>query len=371
MTGHAANLTTLNGIETKTVEGLPGAVWQTRLGQSATLSLDLCSDGVGERGPSKRSADTLSDVVPELSVADAISVAHQEELEMQREAARAIDAKRRRSCFSDGGDPSAGVSHALSPEIQLQPTARSVEALGAHDTAAAFRPSPESSASAGPTLGSRADSISSRLENALFADSPEELPSSQLPTPTPTAAAIPAVSSLPRLAPKAAPPTAAVAKGGRGLRPQGFKDVPGFEPQGLRVAICSKKLPKTQSWCFVPLIFSALGYVPEHLQREDTPTAEQIVAAQPVWCELFSHWQEWRKELQEAIRRYDAAQFEERFLPKPSANSKAWTTSLVFGEPKIYGRLPHPYGSAQDKVLALLPNDTQNQIFASVMAIAS
>ncbi|CAE8641031.1 unnamed protein product, partial [Polarella glacialis] len=78
--------------------------------------------------------------------------------------------------------------------------------------------------------------------------------------------------------------------GTHGLSPEGWRPVPGFEASELRVARCAKKLPKTQSWCFVPLIFSALGKVPEHLQREDTSTENQIADAQQVWENLFSHW---------------------------------------------------------------------------------
>jgi len=42
-----------------------------------------------------------------------------------------------------------------------------------------------------------------------------------------------------------------------------MKQVAGFEAQGLMVAAnTGKKLPKTQSWCFVPPIYSAMGQVP-------------------------------------------------------------------------------------------------------------
>jgi len=151
-----------------------------------------------------------------------------------------------------------------------------------------------------------------------------------------------------------------------------LKCVEGFEAQGLRVAAkCGKRLPKTQSWCFVPLIFSALGEVPERLRREDTSTVEQIAAAQAIWSSLFSHWSEWRSTLRSAIDAYNALRFEDDFLPHSAAGPKGWTTSLVYGEPQVFGRLPHPQGRCQDKILALLPNDTQNQIFASVIALAN
>merc|ERR1712183_166680 len=95
---------------------------------------------------------------------------------------------------------------------------------------------------------------------------------------------------------------------------------------------------------------------------------EQIAIAQPVWARLFSHWAEWRDVLRKAIDAYDASQgavgrFEEAYLPKGTGSEKAWTTSLVFGEPRTYGRLPHPQGRCQDAVLNMLPADIQNQIF--------
>lgn len=162
------------------------------------------------------------------------------------------------------------------------------------------------------------------------------------------------------------------ARGGRGLKPQGQKDVGGFEAQGLRVAAkCGKKLPKTQSWCFVPLIYSALGLVPERLQCDGISTAQQVEEAQQVWSELFSHWPVWRAELRRAIEAYGISKFELDFLPRGNGGSRAWTTSLVYGEPQHFGRLPHPHGRCQDTILNMLPCDTQNQIFASVIAITS
>jgi len=156
------------------------------------------------------------------------------------------------------------------------------------------------------------------------------------------------------------------------LQHEGFKAVPGFEPVGLEVAArVNKKLPKTQSWCFVPLIYSALQQVPQHLRTDGISTVEQIATAQEVWRQLFSHWQRWCEELAQAIDKYGQQRFEDRFLPKGISSAKSWTTSLVYGEPRTYGRLPHPHGRNQDAVLSLLACDTQNQIFASVMAITS
>merc|ERR1712226_677583 len=100
-------------------------------------------------------------------------------------------------------------------------------------------------------------------------------------------------------------------------------------------------------------------------------TQTHIVDAQPVWEGLFSHWHLWREELSKVIAAYGASMFQETFLPKGTGSSKAWTTSLVYGEPRVYGKLPHPSGSCQDKILAMLPCDVQNQIFASVIAISN
>lgn len=171
--------------------------------------------------------------------------------------------------------------------------------------------------------------------------------------------------------PRRSSPTVVQKPSGRGLRPNGDKSVDGFEAQGLRVARCAKKLPKTQSWCFVPLIFSALGRIPERLRREGMAVAEQIEAAQAVWSTFFSHWSMWRAELRKAIDVYGAERFENDFLPRGNGSAKMWTTSLVYGEPREYGILPHPQGRCQDNILALLPCDIQNQIFASVVAIAT
>eukprot|EP00746_Dinoflagellata_sp_MGD_P003477 gnl/MRDRNA2_/MRDRNA2_106756_c0_seq1.p1 gnl/MRDRNA2_/MRDRNA2_106756_c0~~gnl/MRDRNA2_/MRDRNA2_106756_c0_seq1.p1 ORF type:complete len:324 (-),score=80.26 gnl/MRDRNA2_/MRDRNA2_106756_c0_seq1:26-997(-) len=166
-----------------------------------------------------------------------------------------------------------------------------------------------------------------------------------------------------------AEPAAKRQRVGRALRPEGWKVVPGFECVGVQVAAsCGKKLPKTQSWCFVPLIYSALGHVPERLAVEGTSTDEQISEAQRHWERLFSHWPQWRKELAEIIVARGTELFVSQYLPK---NPGGWKTSMVFGEPKVYGTLPHPSGSHQDKTLALLHPDTQGQIFASVFAIAS
>lgn len=161
-----------------------------------------------------------------------------------------------------------------------------------------------------------------------------------------------------------------LSRSGRGLHPEGQKQVEGFESCGLWVAKCNKKLPKTQSWCFVPLIFSALGRVPDWLQQDGLSSMEQIEAAQPIWSRLFSHWSIWREELRKTIVAYDVIRFGIDFLPKASGG-KSWTTSLVFGEPRTFGKLPHPQGAKQDKILSMLPGDMQNQIFASVLTIAS
>lgn len=362
----ATDIAVQNGTNERVTAALPGGAWQARLGPSTVSSLDLCSEGADSWAFSGGSGASAQGAVQELSVADAISVACEVELQMQQDATKTDHAKRRRLCSTAGDDMSSGrpvQAHASDILSNSMSSDQSREIKVAPEPTAVLAVSSQSSVSTGQALDSRTDSFASRFESALFADSPEEFPSSQPVTPS-ILTPIPAV-------PKAPIATKPGKGGGRGLRSEGLKEVIGFEAQGLRVAKCSKKLPKTQSWCFVPLIFSALGRVPDRLGREGISTAEQIAAAQPIWCGLFSHWQEWRKELQEVIRRYDPARFEDRFLPKGAGNAKAWTTSLVYGEPRTSGRLPHPHGGAQDAVLALLPPDVQNQIFASVIAIAS
>jgi len=180
-----------------------------------------------------------------------------------------------------------------------------------------------------------------------------------------------AAASAAAAAPAAPRAAGAAGKGrGRGLTAQGMKEVGGFEVQGLRVAArVGKKLPKTQSWCFVPLIYSALGRVPDRLRKEGISDWPQIEAAQGHWRGLFSHWEEWRLELRKVIEAYGPAKFEADFLPRGDGGARGWTTSLVYGEPREWGKLPHPQGRCQDAMLNLLPCDTQNQIFASVIAI--
>eukprot|EP00928_Gymnodinium_smaydae_P093960 TRINITY_DN7835_c1_g1_i1.p1 TRINITY_DN7835_c1_g1~~TRINITY_DN7835_c1_g1_i1.p1 ORF type:complete len:387 (-),score=46.18 TRINITY_DN7835_c1_g1_i1:139-1299(-) len=159
----------------------------------------------------------------------------------------------------------------------------------------------------------------------------------------------------------------------RGLRADARKAVEGFEEQGLYVAAkCGKRMPKTQSWCFVPLIYSALGSVPQHLQGEGIATQTQIEVAQHRWAELFSHWDIWKDALRRAIGAYGGVdKFVRDFLPQKASPKGGWNTALVYGEPRQFGRLPHPYGRRQDAALALLHVDVQNQIFASILAITT
>merc|ERR1712061_279785 len=96
---------------------------------------------------------------------------------------------------------------------------------------------------------------------------------------------------------------------------------------------------------------------------------EQIAAAQPIWVELFSHWVVWRSDLRKAMEALGLERFIGHFLPRGGGSAKGWTTSLVYGEPRSYGRLPHPQGRRQDEILELLPGDTQCQIFASIATI--
>ncbi|CAJ1446395.1 unnamed protein product [Effrenium voratum] len=139
----------------------------------------------------------------------------------------------------------------------------------------------------------------------------------------------------------------------RARSPEGWKDVPGFEAVNLRVASdCKKKLPKTQSWCFVPLVFSALQKVPPHLVTPSSSSSEQIQDSQEFWESLFSHWRQWREDLQAAIHKMGEEKFIREFLPK-SVSAKSWSTSAVYGKPKDFGRLPHPPGQPQLQAVAL------------------
>ena len=100
-----------------------------------------------------------------------------------------------------------------------------------------------------------------------------------------------------------------------------WKDVDGFEEIGLRVKIWKAKVPKSQTWAFVPLIASALGALhgfpfktvdeargnysngkgaatgkkggkrsgPNH----NFASPNQIQQAQQFWRNTFSHWDKW------------------------------------------------------------------------------
>ncbi|CAK9014205.1 unnamed protein product [Durusdinium trenchii] len=148
----------------------------------------------------------------------------------------------------------------------------------------------------------------------------------------------------------------------------GWKDVLGFEELGVRVAgKCNKKLPKHH--LVVRDVVVSDGKVPGHLVTSTTSTETQIESAQDFWERLFSHWPQWRRELRSVIQR-DEEKFIQEMLPKVMG-ARSWTTSLVYGEPKDFGRLPHPAGRNQDRILSMLPADVQNQIFASVATLTS
>ncbi|OLQ00326.1 hypothetical protein AK812_SmicGene16994 [Symbiodinium microadriaticum] len=117
---------------------------------------------------------------------------------------------------------------------------------------------------------------------------------------------------------------------------EGWKDVPGFEVTGLRVA-GSRILE---------------GYLEgrRHLVTDATSSDVQIRASQEFWERLFSHWAQWRLELEEVIQRVGQEKFIRDYLPK-TMTTKSWRS--------------------QDQILSLLPADMQNQIFASVAMLTA
>jgi len=104
-----------------------------------------------------------------------------------------------------------------------------------------------------------------------------------------------------------APATAGVMDGSLGLSQLPWVAVPGFEEQNVRIRIFGGKIPKTQSWVYVPLIASALGTLPgfrfdRKVQGQfNFSTPEQIIGAQEFWRSVFSRWDLWVNDLREGI----------------------------------------------------------------------
>ncbi|CAD7954543.1 unnamed protein product [Amoebophrya sp. A25] len=90
---------------------------------------------------------------------------------------------------------------------------------------------------------------------------------------------------------------------------------------GTSVRVWREKVPQTQSWCYIPLIASALGSLPpELLAQQDEElsnagestkgasatrfaTEEDIANAQSFWRATFSRWDAWVADLQAGITR--------------------------------------------------------------------
>jgi hypothetical protein len=107
-----------------------------------------------------------------------------------------------------------------------------------------------------------------------------------------------------------------------------WQSVPGFE--GLCQVRCWKeKVGATQSWCYVPLIVSALRHLPSDLPvaKHAFSTSDQIAKAQCFWKATFSNWEEWVESLRQGIvRRYGSLEQCKILKVKKSR----MTTSMVF-----------------------------------------
>lgn len=148
-------------------------------------------------------------------------------------------------------------------------------------------------------------------------------------------------------------------------------DVPGFEDQDVRIKVWKNKVPKTQSWCFVPLIASALGELPgfrfERKGKYQFSTPEQIEEAQLFWRNTFNHWDLWVESLREGIMRKFGEVGQCNIFHVRNVN---WTTTMVFSKPREYGILPHPSGKWQEDLIdSCLDQKYQAELFGSIVAI--
>eukprot|EP00392_Amoebophrya_sp_AT5.2_P007866 g7885.t1 len=170
-----------------------------------------------------------------------------------------------------------------------------------------------------------------------------------------------------------APATAGVMDGSLGLSQLPWVAVPGFEEQNVRIRIFGGKIPKTQSWVYVPLIASALGTLPgfrfdRKVQGQfNFSTPEQIIGAQEFWRSVFSRWDLWVNDLREGIlKKFGTVDHCNIF----HVRSISWTTTMVFGHPREFGILPHPSGKWQEDLIdSCLDHKFQNELFASILTI--
>ncbi|CAD7965513.1 unnamed protein product [Amoebophrya sp. A25] len=150
--------------------------------------------------------------------------------------------------------------------------------------------------------------------------------------------------------------------------------VPGFEEENVRIRIFGAKIPKTQSWVYVPLIASALGQLPGfrfdrklHTGQFSFSSEKQIVDAQAFWRSVFSRWDMWVNDLRDGIlRKFGNVDHCNIF----HVRSISWTTTLVFGHPREFGTLPHPSGKWQEDLIdSCLDHKYQSELFASILTI--
>jgi hypothetical protein len=114
---------------------------------------------------------------------------------------------------------------------------------------------------------------------------------------------------------------------------------------------------KSWSKVYVPLIFSALGKVPESAQgvlrpklagREKVSDSAQIERAQEWWKARFSAWPRWVKKVADFIEQHGEASFVTQYIMTPSPRGK---TTLVFSDGRGFGWLPHMNGRNQESIM--------------------
>mmetsp|Transcript_64807 Transcript_64807/g.121500 ORF Transcript_64807/g.121500 Transcript_64807/m.121500 type:complete len:269 (+) Transcript_64807:15-821(+) len=113
---------------------------------------------------------------------------------------------------------------------------------------------------------------------------------------------------------------------------------------------------KSWSKIYVPLLFSALGHVPEACARcvalgprQTVSTPAQISAAQTWWRQRFSLWDDWVKAVRGVVETETEDRFMEELVLRPRPKGK---TTLVFGDGARFGWLPHPHARNQEMVVA-------------------
>ena len=205
------------------------------------------------------------------------------------------------------------------------------------------------------------------------------------PAPAPTVAnaeSAPAVTVTAEPAPFDAgePPSAPAAAGevlasrpGVHARPR--RPVPAFETEWVAADWHEACAPRTYSGFFLPLIFAGLGVgdavvaPARHFGSHRVATSDDIRAAQPFWCGVFSRWPHWVRLIEES-----AAQGRlDRFI---ACGVSARCTSLLpmrcpaIADPWTHGAVPHLKPRAQNELLeAALGPEEVACFYASVSAL--